>query len=90
MLPIIAGQNSLPFVWSLYPFARRIGINGVTAGAVADENVIGERRPNHANDVAVRMVEIAEPPGGLWEVNRPADVALVEAGLRVRDTAGDG
>lgn len=40
--------------------------------------------------MAVRMVEIAEPPGGLWEVNRPADVALVEAGLRVRDTAGGG
>jgi len=33
----------------------------------------------------IRMVEIAEPPGGLWEVNHPDDVPLVEAGLRVRD-----
>lgn len=34
--------------------------------------------------VAIRMVEIDEPPGGLWEVNHPGDVALVEAALRVR------
>ncbi len=34
--------------------------------------------------IAIRMVTMAEPPGGLWEVNHPSDVALVEAGLRVR------
>ncbi|HEU4962030.1 MAG TPA: 3-deoxy-manno-octulosonate cytidylyltransferase [Sphingomonas sp.] len=37
--------------------------------------------------MAIRMIEIAEPPGGLWEVNHPADVPLVEAALRVRGTA---
>jgi len=34
--------------------------------------------------IAIRMVTMAEPPGGLWEVNHPADIELVEAGLRVR------
>lgn len=32
----------------------------------------------------VRTVEIAAPPGGVWEVNNPGDVAIVEAGLAAR------
>jgi len=37
--------------------------------------------------IAIRMVAMAEPPGGLWEVNHPQDIELVEAGLRVRGLA---
>ncbi|TGX48727.1 3-deoxy-manno-octulosonate cytidylyltransferase [Sphingomonas gei] len=34
--------------------------------------------------VPVRMVEISDPPGGLWEVNNPSDVVVVEAALAER------
>jgi 3-deoxy-manno-octulosonate cytidylyltransferase (CMP-KDO synthetase) len=34
--------------------------------------------------LAVRMVEISDPPGGLWEVNNPSDVVVVEAALAER------
>lgn len=34
--------------------------------------------------VPIRMIEVTEPPGGLWEVNNPSDVALVEAALGER------
>jgi 3-deoxy-manno-octulosonate cytidylyltransferase (CMP-KDO synthetase) len=37
--------------------------------------------------IAIRMVTMAEPPGGLWEINHPADIALVEAGFRIRGLA---
>ncbi len=32
--------------------------------------------------VSVQTVEVPMPPGGLWEVNNPADVAIVEAAMR--------
>lgn len=35
----------------------------------------------------LRMVEIAEPAGGLWEVNNPGDVPIVESALAARGIA---
>ncbi|CAN5280580.1 manno-octulosonate cytidylyltransferase [soil metagenome] len=32
----------------------------------------------------IEAVAVPPPPGGLWEVNNPEDIALVEAGLRRR------
>lgn len=37
--------------------------------------------------ITVRMVEIADPPGGLWEVNNPSDIAVVETALAERHLA---
>lgn len=34
--------------------------------------------------IPIRMVEIPEPPGGMWEVNNPSDIVLVEAALAER------
>ncbi len=34
--------------------------------------------------VPIRMVEVAMPQGGLWEVNNPADVAIVETAMQRR------
>ena len=34
--------------------------------------------------IPVRMIEIADPPGGLWEVNNPADIVTVELALTER------
>ncbi len=34
--------------------------------------------------VPVRMVEIPDPPGGMWEVNNPSDIVIVEAALAER------
>lgn len=36
---------------------------------------------------AIRMVEIAEPEGGLWEVNNPEDIPIVERTLALRGLA---
>jgi 3-deoxy-manno-octulosonate cytidylyltransferase (CMP-KDO synthetase) len=32
-------------------------------------------------------VEISEPPGGLWEVNNPGDIPIVEQALELRGIA---
>ena len=37
--------------------------------------------------IGVRMVEIPDPAGGIWEVNNPGDIALVEAALVERHLA---
>ncbi|WP_213979237.1 3-deoxy-manno-octulosonate cytidylyltransferase [Sphingomonas sp. dw_22] len=34
--------------------------------------------------VPIRMVEIPDPPGGMWEINHPSDIVLVEAALAER------
>lgn len=34
--------------------------------------------------VSVRMIEIPDPPGGMWEVNNPSDIVIVEAALAAR------
>lgn len=34
--------------------------------------------------IPIRMVEIPYPPGGLWEVNNPSDIVIVEAALAER------
>lgn len=34
--------------------------------------------------IPIRLIEISEPDGGLWEVNNPTDVAVVEAALAAR------
>lgn len=34
--------------------------------------------------IPIRMVEIEEPAGGLWEVNNPEDIVIVERALSVR------
>lgn len=34
--------------------------------------------------IPIRMIEVADPPGGLWEVNNPADIVPVEAALAAR------
>lgn len=49
--------------------------------SVLEENEgLEQLRFLHAG-IKIRMVEIPEPPGGLWEINNPADVVPVEAGL---------
>lgn len=37
--------------------------------------------------IPVRMVEVPNPPGGMWEVNNPSDIVLVEAALAERHLA---
>lgn len=37
--------------------------------------------------IPIRMIEVADPPGGLWEVNNPADIPMVEAALAARGLA---
>lgn len=37
--------------------------------------------------IPIRMIEVADPPGGLWEVNNPADIVPVEAALAARRIA---
>lgn len=34
--------------------------------------------------IPIRLVDVAVPPGGLWEVNNPEDVAQVEAVMAIR------
>jgi len=34
--------------------------------------------------IPIRMIEVPEPPGGLWEVNHPVDIVRVEAALAER------
>lgn len=34
--------------------------------------------------IPIRMVEIGDPPGGIWEVNNPGDLVTVEAALAQR------
>ncbi|MGK6354705.1 3-deoxy-manno-octulosonate cytidylyltransferase [Sphingomonas sp. DT-207] len=34
--------------------------------------------------IPIRMVEVEEPEGGLWEVNNPGDIAIVERALALR------
>ncbi|MDF0490365.1 3-deoxy-manno-octulosonate cytidylyltransferase [Sphingomonas sp. H39-1-10] len=34
--------------------------------------------------IPMRMVEVADPPGGLWEVNNPEDIVTVETALAAR------
>jgi 3-deoxy-manno-octulosonate cytidylyltransferase (CMP-KDO synthetase) len=34
--------------------------------------------------IPIRMIEVADPPGGLWDLNSPADVVTVEAALAER------
>lgn len=34
--------------------------------------------------IPIRMVEIPEPPGGIWDVRQPADILLVETALAER------
>lgn len=37
--------------------------------------------------IPIRMVEIPDPPGGVWEINNPADVLVVESALAERRLA---
>lgn len=34
--------------------------------------------------IPIRMVEIPDPPGGMWEVNNPSDIVIVETALAER------
>lgn len=37
--------------------------------------------------IPVRMIEVGDPPGGIWEVNNPEDIVNVEAALAERHIA---
>ena len=76
------------------PIYLHVGLYGYRRQALADyaalpppliEGVEGleQLRFLHAG-IPVRMIEVADPPGGLWEVNNPADIVTVERALSER------
>lgn len=76
------------------PVHMHLGVYGYRRQALADyadqkpsplELVEGleQLRFLHAG-ITIRMVEVCDPPGGLWEVNNPADIVMVEMALAER------
>lgn len=76
------------------PVYLHMGVYGYRRGALADyaerppcalELVEGleQLRFLHAG-IGIRMIEVCNPPGGLWEVNNPVDIVRVEAALAER------
>ncbi len=72
----------------LYAYRREALARYAAMAPSANELVEGleQLRFLHAG-ISVRMIEVADPPGGLWEVNNPGDIVTVEAALAERRLA---
>ncbi len=76
------------------PIKLHVGLYAYTPDALADYVTASPSALEEAEaleqlrfldiGVPVRMVEVAMPQAGLWEVNNPADVAIVETAMRER------
>ena len=56
---------------------------GLSPSPLEEAEGLEQLRFLHAG-IPIRMIEVGDPPGGIWEVNHPRDIVSVEAALAER------
>lgn len=80
--PIPHGAQSLRLHIGLYGYRPQALLDYARSGPTPLELAEGLEQLRYLEaGQQVRMVEVHQPPGGIWEVNNPEDVPLVEARL---------
>lgn len=90
LLPYGGGSAECPIFLhlGLYAYRRRALLHYAALPPTPLEAAEGLEQLRFLDErIAMRMVEISEPTGGLWEVNNPDDVHIVERALALRGIA---
>ncbi|PKP94595.1 MAG: 3-deoxy-manno-octulosonate cytidylyltransferase [Alphaproteobacteria bacterium HGW-Alphaproteobacteria-16] len=90
ILPYGGGSAECPIFLhlGLYAYRRRALEHYAAVPPTALEQAEGLEQLRFLDEgIPIRMVEIEEPAGGLWEVNNPWDVPFVEHALALRGIA---
>lgn len=90
LLPHGGGNEECPFFLhlGLYAYRRRALLHYAAVPPSPLERAEGLEQLRFLDErIPIRMVEISEPAGGLWEVNNPGDLPIVEQALALRGIA---
>jgi 3-deoxy-manno-octulosonate cytidylyltransferase (CMP-KDO synthetase) len=90
ILPYGGGNADCPIFLhlGLYAYRRRALLHYAALPPAPLEAAEGLEQLRFLDErIPVRMVEISEPPGGLWEVNNRGDIPIVEQALELRGIA---
>ncbi|MGI9377329.1 MAG: 3-deoxy-manno-octulosonate cytidylyltransferase [Tsuneonella suprasediminis] len=90
ILPYGGGDTNCPIFLhlGLYAYRRDVLLHYASTTPAALEEAEGLEQLRFLDDgIPVRMIEVDEPVGGLWEVNNPGDIVLVERALALRGIA---
>ncbi|CAM8663514.1 3-deoxy-manno-octulosonate cytidylyltransferase [Sphingobium cupriresistens] len=90
LLPYGGGSVECPIFLhlGLYAYRRRALLHYAALPPAPLEAAEGLEQLRFLDErIPMRMVEISEPAGGLWEVNNPGDIYIVEQALALRGIA---